>query len=103
MSEQLLGGPNGEHTDTDTDHTAEEAPQRLAVALLGGGRLAPALAERTGCTVVATTEEDHLAVAADLGEPDTLVVGLAAVPWPVAVELHAEGSASLPAYTGVVS
>jgi hypothetical protein len=110
VSEDRHGGPNGEHSVTDHpagDHdgndTAEEAPQRLAVALLGSGRLAPALAKRTGCTVVATTEADHLAVAADLGAPDTLVVGLAAVPWPVAVELHAEGSASLPAYTGVVS
>jgi hypothetical protein len=110
VSEDLHGGPNGEHSVTDHpagDHdgndTAEEAPQRLAVALLGSGRLAPALAKRTGCTVVATTEADHLAVAADLAAPDTLVVGLAAVPWPVAVELHAEGSASLPAYTGVVS
>jgi hypothetical protein len=116
VSEDLLGGPNGEHTNGDHangaradrdhangDHTVEAAPQRLAVALLGGARVASALSERTGCTVVGTTEEDHLAVAADLGGPDTLVVGLAAVPWPAVVEIHAEGSAGLPAYTGVVS
>jgi hypothetical protein len=101
VSGGLLG--NGKLTDPDGDDTVEAAPRRLAVALLGGGRLAGALGERTGCQVVGTTEVDHLEVAASLGAPDTLVVGLAAVPWPVAVELHAEGSATLPAYTGVVS
>jgi hypothetical protein len=101
VSEDLLAGPNGDRAASDD--TGEEVPQQLAVALLGGARLASALGERTGCTVVGTTEDDHLAVAAELGGPDTLVVGLAAVPWPAAVELHAEGSASLPAYTGVVS
>jgi hypothetical protein len=95
VSNDLLG--------TNGDDAVEAAPRHLAVALLGGGRLASALGERTGCAVVGTTEDDHLMVAGDLGGPDTLVVGLAAVPWPTAVELHAEGSASLPAYTGVVS
>jgi hypothetical protein len=88
---------------TNGDHAVEEVPRHLAVALLGGARLAAALAERTGRTVVGTTEDDHLAVAADLGGPGTLVVGLAAEPWPTAVGLHADGSATLPAYTGVVS
>lgn len=75
----------------------------IAVALLGGDALAGPLAERTGRTVVATTEDDHLEVAERLSGPGVLVVGLAAVPWPAAVDLHAAGSASLPAYTGVVS
>lgn len=75
----------------------------VAVALLGGAGLERALSERTGVHVTATTEEDHLDIAHRLGLDGALVVGLAAVPWPHAVELHAEGSASLPAYTGVVS
>lgn len=75
----------------------------VAVALLGGSGLDRALAERTGVPVTATTEADHLDVAHRLGLDGALVVGLAAVPWPCAVELHAEGSATLPAYTGVVS
>lgn len=79
------------------------ALDHLAVALLDGGRLAATLAARTGARVEATTADDHLAVAQRLSTPGTLVVGLAAVPWPCAVALHAEGSASLPAYTGVVT
>jgi hypothetical protein len=75
----------------------------VAVALLDGGPHAAALAERTGVTVEATTLDDHLEVAARLGADGTLVIGLAAVPWPVEPDLHAEGSATLPAYTGVVS
>jgi hypothetical protein len=74
-----------------------------AVALLGGERLAGPLAERTGLEVVATTPADHLEHAAKLAETAGLVIGLATVPWPTAVEVHAEGSATLPAYTGVVS
>lgn len=75
----------------------------VAVALLGGRDLARPLARRCGVDVEATTSEDHLSVAADLGERAALVVGLAVVPWPVAPELHAEASATLGAYTGVVS
>jgi hypothetical protein len=75
----------------------------VAVALLDGGSLAGPLAERTGVEVVATTPDDHLDVAAGLGDDGTLVIGLSPVPWPVAPDLHAEGSATLPAYTGVVS
>jgi hypothetical protein len=75
----------------------------VAVALLDGGPYAAALAERTGVTVEATTLDDHLEVAGRLGAEGTLVIGLAAVPWPVEPDLHAEGSATLPAYTGVVS
>ena len=75
----------------------------FAVALLGGEHLVGALAERTGLPVVATTPATHLEVAADLARTVELVIGLAAVPWPTEVELHAEGSATLPAYTGVVS
>jgi hypothetical protein len=75
----------------------------FAIALLGGAGLTAALGERTGATVVATTPEDHLEVAARLGDDADLVVGMAAVPWPVLPELHAEGSATLPAYAGVVS
>jgi hypothetical protein len=75
----------------------------LAVALLDGATLAGPLAERTGVPVEATTTDDHLAVAGRLGADGALVVGVAAVPWPVEPDLHAEGSATLPAYTGVVS
>jgi hypothetical protein len=75
----------------------------LAVALLDGGTLAAPLAERTDVRVEATTLDDHLEVASRLGADADLVVGMAAVPWPVAPDLHAEGSATLPAYTGVVS
>jgi len=75
----------------------------LTVALLGGRGLERALSERTGVPVTATTATDHLEVAERLGLGGALVVGLSVVPWPHAVEVHAEGSASLPAYTGVVS
>jgi hypothetical protein len=75
--------------------------EALAVALLGGARLASDLAGRLGWPVAATTEDDHLDVAAGLDSE--LVVGVAAVPWPTAEELHARGSADLDAYTGVVS
>jgi hypothetical protein len=75
----------------------------LAVALLGGRDLAAPLSERTGLPVAGSSVEDHLDVAHRLGLDGALVVGVAAVPWPVAPEVHAEGSASLPAYTGVVS
>lgn len=74
----------------------------LAVALLGGRGLERALSERTGVPVTATSAADHLDVAQRLGLDGALVVGLSVVPWPQAVDLHAEGSASLPAYTGVV-
>lgn len=76
-------------------------PDPVAVALLGDARTAAGLAQRLGWQVAATSEDDHLAVTAGL-EAD-LVVGLAAVPWPTAEEVHAQGSADLPAYTGVVS
>jgi hypothetical protein len=75
----------------------------LAVALLDGATLAAPLVERTGVRIEATTPDDHLEVARRLGDDAELVVGMAAVPWPVAPDLHAEGSATLPAYTGVVS
>jgi hypothetical protein len=78
-------------------------PAEVAVALLGGRRVARALGERSGVTVVATTEEDHLVVARRLGADAALVIGLATVPWPTLEELHAQGSATLPAYAGVVS
>jgi len=75
----------------------------VAVALLGGEHLARPLSERTGLEVVATTPADHLERAAALGREAALVIGLATVPWPTAVDLHAQGSATLPAYSGVVS
>jgi hypothetical protein len=75
----------------------------LAVALLGGATLAGPLGERTGAVVQPTSVEDHLAVARRLGAEADLVVGMAAVPWPVEPDLHAEGSATLDAYAGVVS
>jgi hypothetical protein len=75
----------------------------LAIAMLGGKDLAGPLSERTGVPVAATDAETHLDVAHRLGLGGALVVGLATVPWPVLPQLHAEGSASLPAYTGVVS
>lgn len=78
-------------------------PADVAVALLGGQDLAGPLSERIGVPVAATDEADHLDVAHRLGLGGALVVGLATVPWPVLPELHAEGSATLPAYTGVVS
>ena len=73
----------------------------LAVALLGDPRTAAALEERLGWQVAATSGDDHLDVAAALEAE--LIVGLAAVPWPTAEALHAQGSADLGAYTGVVS
>jgi hypothetical protein len=75
----------------------------IAIALLNGGDLAGPLSERTGAPVTATDPATHLDVAHRLGLGGALVVGLASVPWPVLPELHAEGSATLPAYTGVVS
>jgi hypothetical protein len=75
----------------------------IAVALLGGGDLAGPLAERTGVTVTSTDVDDHLDVAHRLGLDAELVVGLARHPWPVAPDLHAQGSATLASYTGVVS
>jgi hypothetical protein len=78
-------------------------PAAFAVALLDGAPLAGPLAERTGVVVEPTTADDHLEVADRLGADAALVIGLTAVPWPVAPDLHAEGSGTLPAYTGVVS
>lgn len=75
----------------------------VAVAVLDGHDVVEELASRTGVRVVATRPDDHLDVAAGLGRDVGLVVGLASVPWPSHADLHAEGSASLPAYTGVVS
>jgi hypothetical protein len=75
----------------------------LAVALLDGRGLARPLADHAGVEVAATTAADHLEVAGRLGADGRLVVGLRAVPWPGADDLHAQGSATLPAYTGVVS
>ena len=73
----------------------------LAVALLDGGRLATRLAERLGVSVVATTPDDHLGVVAGLDAE--LVVGVSVRPWPRLPDLHADGSATLDGYTGVVS
>jgi hypothetical protein len=75
----------------------------FAVALLGGRDLVGPLGERLGVEVAATDPQDHLDVAHRLGLDGDLVVGVATVPWPTDPDLHAEGSASLPAYTGVVS
>jgi hypothetical protein len=75
----------------------------LAVALLHGDRLAAPLAGRLGVEVAATTPDDHLDVAAELGTRAALVVGLCVRPWPVEPDLHARGSAELDGYTGVVS
>lgn len=75
----------------------------LTVVLLGGARVAAAVEAATGVPVVATTVDDHLDVAADVGADGRLVVGLSTVPWPAHPDLHAQGSATLPAYTGVVS
>lgn len=75
----------------------------LAVAVLDGHAVAGPLRNRLGAEVFPTSEEDHLEVAAELGERADHVVGLAAAPWPRAADVHAEGSERLPAYTGVVS
>lgn len=76
-------------------------PEPIAVAFLGDARTAAALEGRLGWQVAATSEHDHLEVAASLAAD--LVVGLAGVPWPTAEELHAQGSTDLGSYTGVVS
>lgn len=73
------------------------------MAVLDGHAVAGPLRNRLGAEVFPTTEEDHLEVAAELGERAAHVVGLAAAPWPRAADVHAEGSGRLPAYTGVVS
>ncbi len=88
---------------TDGSSGGPAAADTFAVALLADPRLADALAARLGVRVRATTEDDHLEVAAELAADGTLVVGLAGVPWPVAEDLHAECSATLGTYTGVVS
>jgi hypothetical protein len=82
---------------------SDDAPSGVAVALLDGRDLARQLSERTGVEVVGTTVADHLDVAERLGANGRLVVGLSVVPWPSAEQLHADGSATLPAYTGVVA
>lgn len=83
--------------------TSTSADDDFAVVLLADARLATALASRLAAPVRPSTEADHLAVAATLSERADLVIGVAGVPWPVAESLHAQASASLPAYTGVVS
>lgn len=75
----------------------------LAAVVLDGHAVAGPLRNRLGAEVFPSTEEDHLEVAAELADRAEHVVGLAMVPWPRAAELHARGSAQLPAYTGVVS
>lgn len=74
-----------------------------AAAVLDGLAVAGPLQQRLGVTVRPTTEADHLAVAGELAAGAAHVVGLSATPWPRAAELHAQGSAELGAYTGVVS
>lgn len=75
----------------------------LAVALLGPARRAAALAERTGLEVRACGLDDHGATVDDLQQRASLVVGLAADPWPVGTEVHARRAEADPAYRGVVS
>lgn len=75
----------------------------IAVALLGSRDLARRLSQRCGVVVEPTTVEDHLEIAARLDGDVELAMGLSTVPWPSHPELHAEASATLDAYTGVVS
>lgn len=75
----------------------------LGVAVLGGRSVVAGLQSRVGGIVCATTPEDHLETGTGLAAEADHVVGLAAVPWPNAPELHARCSEQLPAYTGVVS
>jgi hypothetical protein len=81
----------------------DDAP-RIAVALLGGDRLAGALADRCGHEVVATTRDDHVSVVQRLVTGGAhLVVGVAGTPWPQHADLHALTAEVEPAYRGVVA
>lgn len=75
----------------------------LAVVVLDGHAVTGPLRNRLGAEVFASTEADHLEVASELADRADHVVGLSMVPWPRAADVHARGSADLPAYTGVVS
>ncbi len=88
---------------TGSAGTGSAGTDGFAVALLGEPRLAADLAARLRVLVTATSEVDHLDAAASLADQAGLVVGLSGVPWPTAESLHAEASATVPAYTGVVS
>ena len=74
-----------------------------AVLVLDGHAVAGPLRQRLGVTVRPTTEADHLEAAEKLANEVDHVVGLAVTPWPRAADLHAQGSAQLGTYTGVVS
>jgi hypothetical protein len=74
-----------------------------AVLVLDGPAVVGPLQERLGVTVRSTTAADHLEVAAELSPGVGHLVGLSVAPWPRAADLHAQGSAQLGSYTGVVS
>jgi hypothetical protein len=80
-----------------------ERADAVAVAVLGGDRVAGTLAERTGHPVRATGAQDHLDVVASLADAAQLVVGVAPTPWPQHADLHAATSQAVPAYRGVVA
>lgn len=80
-----------------------EGTARVAVALLGAAHLVDDLAARTGAEVVATTPDDHVARAQELGTDATLVVGVAGTPWPQHADLHEAASQASPVYRGVVA
>ena len=71
--------------------------------VLDGHAVAGPLQQRLGATVRPTTEADHLEVADELANEVGHVVGLSVTPWPRSADLHAQGSAQLGSYTGVVS
>lgn len=76
----------------------------VAVALVGGApRVAAALAERTGTTVVATTRDDHVGEVERLAREHDLVVGVADTPWPQHADLHDLTGRAVAAYRGVVA
>jgi hypothetical protein len=74
-----------------------------AVLVLDGHAVAGPLQQRLGVTARPTTEADHLEVAGELATGVDHLVALSVTPWPRAADLHAQASAQLGTYTGVVS
>ncbi len=73
------------------------------MVVLEGEAVAGPLAARLGVEVQASRETDHLDLVTRAAERVEHVVGLAAAPWPRSESLHAQASADLGTYTGVVS
>jgi hypothetical protein len=75
----------------------------VATVVLGGEAVVDRLRARLGGEVVASTPEDHLVIAGEVAARADHVVGVSAVPWPRADEVHAQASETVGSYTGVVS